>query len=194
MSKFLNFCIVIASLIIATPALAVTEDYGTLLSGSYQPPETFATLSVTGSGNVYDFTLSAFDLNALFTTGAFIGAIAVNIAPDSNALPTISNVVGGAPVSAANGGGPLGEWEFRFDLTGPQQARLTANESVSWTATFANPVSFEGNQFALHVQGLTREQGGSAWYVNTPVPEPETYGMLLAGLGLLGFIAKRRLS
>lgn len=25
-----------------------------------------------------------------------------------------------------------------------------------------------------------------------PVPEPETYGMLLAGLGLLGFLARRR--
>ena len=25
-----------------------------------------------------------------------------------------------------------------------------------------------------------------------PVPEPETYAMLLAGLGLIGFVAKRR--
>ena len=25
-----------------------------------------------------------------------------------------------------------------------------------------------------------------------PVPEPETYAMLLAGLGLLGFVARRR--
>jgi hypothetical protein len=26
----------------------------------------------------------------------------------------------------------------------------------------------------------------------TPVPEPETYAMLLAGLGLIGFTASRR--
>ncbi|HZV67872.1 MAG TPA: FxDxF family PEP-CTERM protein, partial [Telluria sp.] len=26
----------------------------------------------------------------------------------------------------------------------------------------------------------------------TPVPEPETYGMMLAGLGVLGFLARRR--
>jgi hypothetical protein len=25
-----------------------------------------------------------------------------------------------------------------------------------------------------------------------PVPEPETYGMMLAGLGVLGFLARRR--
>jgi len=27
----------------------------------------------------------------------------------------------------------------------------------------------------------------------TPVPEPESYGMLLAGLGLVGFVTRRRL-
>jgi len=27
----------------------------------------------------------------------------------------------------------------------------------------------------------------------TPVPEPETYAMLLAGLGLVGFAARRKL-
>ena len=26
----------------------------------------------------------------------------------------------------------------------------------------------------------------------TPIPEPETYAMLLAGLGLMGFVARRR--
>ena len=28
--------------------------------------------------------------------------------------------------------------------------------------------------------------------VSTPVPEPETYAMLLAGLGLIGAVARRR--
>jgi hypothetical protein len=30
--------------------------------------------------------------------------------------------------------------------------------------------------------------------VTTPVPEPETYSMMLAGLGLLGFAARRRMA
>jgi hypothetical protein len=29
-------------------------------------------------------------------------------------------------------------------------------------------------------------------FVSTPVPEPETYGMLLAGLGMMGFMVRRR--
>ena len=32
----------------------------------------------------------------------------------------------------------------------------------------------------------------AAGYVTTPIPEPETYAMLLAGLGLMGLVARRR--
>lgn len=191
MKSFFKVLLVSLGLFLSTTAPAATEQYGTLLSGSFQPSEPFASLDVTGSGSVYNFTLTAYDLNAIFAPGSFIGAVAADIDPNTSVV--ISNVSGGAPVSFSPGGGPTGAFEFRFDLTGPQAARLTANETVSWTATFANPVSFEGEQFALHVQGLTEAQGGSAWYVNTsPVPEPETYGLLLSGLGLIAFIARRK--
>ena len=33
---------------------------------------------------------------------------------------------------------------------------------------------------------------GQVAAIGIPIPEPETYAMLLAGLGLLGFIARRR--
>lgn len=182
--------LVSAGLLLSSTAMAATEQYGTLLSGSYQPSVPFASLDVTGSGTTYDFTLTANDLNSIFAPGSFIGAIAVDVS--SNTIPNVTSF-GDSPVSVSPGGGPTGAFEFRFDLTGPQQARLTSGESVSWTATFANPVTFEGHQFALHVQGLTKAEGGSGWYTNTsPVPEPETYGLMLSGLGMIGFIARRR--
>ncbi|GJJ03651.1 hypothetical protein RugamoR64_41890 [Duganella rhizosphaerae] len=41
---------------------------------------------------------------------------------------------------------------------------------------------------------LVNTQGfvGSLSLVATPVPEPETYAMMIAGLGLVGFMARRR--
>jgi len=48
--------------------------------------------------------------------------------------------------------------------------------SISWTNTFEN--------FYAFTVGLNGPIGA--------VPEPETYAMLLAGLGLLGFIGRRR--
>ncbi len=192
MTKLFKALLVSISLLIAAPAMANTEEYGTLLSGSFQPAESFASLTVEGSGSIYNFTLSAFDLNTIFSSNAFIGAIAVDLS--SSLLPAISNIFGDSPVGISTAGGPGGAFEFRFDLTGPRQARLTSNETVSWTATFAEPVSFVGNEFALHVQNIGA-QGDSAWYVNTsPVPEPETYAMMLAGLGFMGFVSRRKKS
>ena len=41
----------------------------------------------------------------------------------------------------------------------------------------------------LKVQGF----GASSEYVSSsPIPEPQTYAMMLAGLGLMGFIVRRR--
>lgn len=46
-----------------------------------------------------------------------------------------------------------------------------------------------GNAGYTGIIALTAPGGGP---VTPPVPEPETYAMLLAGLGMLGFIARRR--
>lgn len=180
---FLSLCF-----LVSTTASAITIQYGDLLAGSFQPDVPFASLDLTGGTTVYNFTLTAYDLNAIFAPGAFIGALAVDLNHD-DATVVISNVSGGSPVTFSNGGGPTGVFDFRFDLTGPKKARLTANESVSWKATFSRPVSFR--ELAMHVQGMSRPQGGSAWYVNSsPIPEPETYWMLLLGIGMISFVAR----
>lgn len=52
------------------------------------------------------------------------------------------------------------------------------------------------NPYSLHVDGTTTAANGNAGYAGSirvsPVPEPKTYAMLLAGLGLLAFTARRR--
>ena len=50
-----------------------------------------------------------------------------------------------------------------------------------------------GNLVAgLHVRGLVN--GRSESFVTTAIPEPSTYALMLAGLGLVGFMARRRRS
>jgi hypothetical protein len=62
------------------------------------------------------------------------------------------------------------------------------------TAAFTNTNSvitqfdLGGGNLRLSLNG----GGGNATFAVSQVPEPDTYGMLLAGLGLLGFIARRR--
>jgi len=61
--------------------------------------------------------------------------------------------------------------------------------------------SFDLAAIAPDIEGLTIDSNGTIYltgetpllYVLTPVPEPTRHAMLLAGLGLFGFIARRRL-
>lgn len=51
-----------------------------------------------------------------------------------------------------------------------------------------------GGSLSITPGGIVTLQGAvpESVTVQAPVPEPETYGMLLAGLGLVGFMARRR--
>lgn len=186
----------------ASAAQDYSFDFGTLLSGSYQPSGTFASMSVTSADDLtFTFSLTTYDLNSLFTSGAFVSAALFNTATgaDPLSLSFLSGDVSG--VSLTTNPAQVGSIGFDFGALFPTNgnnggvSRLTANEQVSWSVTFGSAQTslFADPPAALHVQGLTDNQGGSAWYTpTTPVPEPETYAMLLAGLGLVGAIARRR--
>ncbi|MBA3697006.1 MAG: PEP-CTERM sorting domain-containing protein [Methylotenera sp.] len=49
-------------------------------------------------------------------------------------------------------------------------------------------------EYFIHIAGIASGAGTYNGTVSmvSPVPEPETYGMLLAGLGMIGFVARRR--
>ncbi|MGJ7916263.1 FxDxF family PEP-CTERM protein [Massilia sp. LXY-6] len=65
-----------------------------------------------------------------------------------------------------------------------------------WTLSSSNALA-EGNYYVLVSGKLVSDTsaafGGAVMMSPTaPVPEPETYGMMLAGLGVLGVLARRR--
>ena len=63
---------------------------------------------------------------------------------------------------------------------------FTADWSHQVTANDAVPDFFHGMTFDLHLEGI------AVTGLAAPVPEAETYAMMLAGLGLVGFVAHRR--
>ncbi|MDE2388259.1 MAG: PEP-CTERM sorting domain-containing protein [Betaproteobacteria bacterium] len=190
--KKISLSMLAAGLItIGSSAQAATYQFGQLLSGGGPANVHFADLSATndGGGN-WTFTLTTLDLNAIFGTDSFIGSMAVTGTKPSSSSTDLGGGV--TVVDPKNGGGPGGSFNFRYDFgSGGASDRLTANESVTWHVggLGSDPLPING-QLALHVQS-TSFAPDSAWYVS-PVPEPETYAMLLAGLGLIGFSARSR--
>jgi hypothetical protein len=198
----------IIALAAAGPAAAVTltYDFGTLLTGSGPSNVTFAQLSVdTTDYKTFTFDLKVgSNLNSMFgSTGTFVSSLRTNTA--SNADPSSGGILAGSwgvtnvvlHTTTSNTGGIA--WDFIDGFCGSGSAcnpnnpssRLAQGEEVKWTTTFSsvqNP-AFGDPPFLLKVQGF----GASGEYVSaTPVPEPQTYAMMLAGLGLMGFIVRRR--
>ena len=111
------------------------------------------------------------------------GANPANLPSGNGLTPSFSAELGADSNAPAqpNGVNP-GEWvSFRF-LTGV-------------TSTAADLLSGD-LRIGMHVQGFSG--GGSESYVNrsttvvAPVPEPEAYALMLAGLGVVGAVARRK--
>jgi hypothetical protein len=217
MKKYL-LSLAAAFLVGALPAHAQTWEYhfGTQLAGNpYQPSTSFAHMSVSTTDSLsFNFVLNAFDtasggtLSSMFGSTAFIGRAIFNTVTGADPV-SITNIVTNGSVgnvflssSSANVGGVGFDFSDCFGggsncSTGGSGNRLQSGETVSWTLNFAEAQTplLGSPSIALHVQSWGPGSNNSGWYtpsVTTPIPEPETYAMLLAGLALLGFARKRR--
>lgn len=188
MKKLIASIAVAGLLTIGSSVQAASYHFGHLLSGGGPSNIHFADLEINDlGGGHWSFFLHNIDLS-VFGSSAYIRSMAVDgVTPSS-----VTTVPGGGVTSVSKnpGGGPTGSFDFRYDF-GLRSDRLKTSESVSWDAFGLGsshlPISGE---LALHVQG-TGFSPNSAWYTS-PVPEPETYAMFLAGLGLLGFSVRKR--
>jgi hypothetical protein len=67
---------------------------------------------------------------------------------------------------------------------------ITLNDTAHWYAAWEGLVN---NASCAQTSGVCDFDDALVMFESiTPVPEPETYAMLLAGLGLMGFVARRR--
>jgi len=139
---------------------------------------TFSDLPFTGSfSDVFTFKLGTGTQSVVGITSFFSG-ITADLAPQVGLtlkLTSNSSVVSAVPVAASY-----------VDLTnysvayGHVFSGLTAGKTYSLTVA-GNDASLLGSNYAFQIAAL-------------PVPEPESYAMLLAGLGMIGTIVRRRKS
>lgn len=192
---------------LSASAATTTYTFGSFFTGTGPASGSFATLSIDASADnktfVFDLKVNS-NLEALFGAGAFVSALRVNTY--SNQDPTSTAIASGTwgvdtvkfDGSTSNTGGV--SWDFMDSFCGASGgcnknaagSRLTQGEEVKWTSVFATAQTplLGTPGMILKVQGY----GNSAEYtpVVTAVPEPETYAMMLAGLGLMATVARRR--
>ncbi|WP_158568017.1 MULTISPECIES: FxDxF family PEP-CTERM protein [unclassified Duganella] len=132
------------------------------------------------------WTLKADWNNSLNGTSPFV--FDLEFSNTKHAAPVSFSPLDGSTIGLANHG--LSATAVKFQPGNNNNGRFTDGESATWT--FTNTTLNDFSNFQLHVNALTNNQSVKFTQYVTPVPEPETYGMLLAGLGLVGFAARRR--
>ena len=145
----------------------------------------------TGAANASP-SMTAFDSsgNAVFSdTG--LGSSFADIF--SFSLP--SSATSGSSIASGINAGGLGVLFNMFNLY--ENSNLIGSGATGGSSSSISNfiISNASDTFTLDVKG-TNSGGSSSGYSGiisvSPVPEPETYAMLLAGLGLVAFTARRR--
>lgn len=81
---------------------------------------------------------------------------------------------------------------------GTLQFTATGGGTLNYTLSNAGTSSFLGFVSSSPLSSVTMTSGGDYWVTANdltlamPVPEPETYAMMLMGLGLVGWMRRRR--
>lgn len=135
---------------------------------------------------------SSIGANAALTTPVAVTSNSFNAILGTISLPSLSSVAGGLDYALT-----MSIFGVNFALP---QVTFTSVSLGSYTSQIGagNIFSFTGvadGNYNLSATGSVAGGGSNfiqAQYTVTPVPEPESYAMLLAGLGVMGAIARRR--
>jgi hypothetical protein len=156
-----------------------------------------------GNGHWYDFISTsvtapqAFALAQASTFSGMQGYLATITSAEENLFVAVDIAGGNQAWIGGSDDGDEGNWTWR---NGPE---------IGQAFTYTNWAGGEPNNCCGGENYVVTNWGSTTWndigpsafpdytsyYVieySAPVPEPETYAMLLAGLGLLGFAAQRR--
>jgi len=161
-----------------------------LASGNYLTLNMYNTLNATGDW-LGITSLAAFEVKNANTTNGMVES--TNTARDWLYAP--GGVNNGGAIGC--GGGDTASSCFNAMLGGvlnpaPLFGSSPTSDPMSWEIKYNAPVDLTAPSLKVLFLGPTGGKQGSLLSMAVPVPEPEIYVMMFAGLGLLGFIARRR--
>lgn len=155
--------------------------------------QSVATLTMTSITNGVSFALTSTSPVA----GSFISALYFN-GPSGQITWNAGQVYKAIDWSSNSGGSATSQNGYNWDITYPTGAnkdRLLNGDTANWTITGTGlslqSFALTGNGMMVHVQGLANGRSEKIGAV-AAVPEPESYAMFLAGLGIIGAVVKRR--
>jgi CHRD domain/PEP-CTERM motif len=149
------------------------------------------TLSLTD--DTYDFAMSAFGLTGGTVAGTAASAFHIHGAATTAESAPVRIALDGPLFTNLNAGSTLlvgGNDVAATDIPAtPASATNAGHPAMSFLQMLQSQLAYVNVHTALHPGGAIRGQLIEV----TAVPEPETYAMLLAGLGFLAFMARRRM-
>ena len=191
--RFFAAIAVAAIAALSAPASAHQSVYAAPLLGSSEIPAA----TTTGSG--FATVTIDFDLVTMRVEASFSGLLGNTTASHIHCCvaPGTTNI-GVATLLPTFTAFPLGvksgTYDHLFDMTlaaSYNAAFITANGGTVGSAFNALVAGLDSGRAYLNVH-TSSFGGGEIRALLAPVPEPETYGMLLAGLALVGAVARRR--
>ena len=185
--------IALAVALTSASAMANAESFACISGSTGDCSLAESTLSWTWNG--LDFTIANggigyvaevyFDLSAGMAA-SFLSGTGGNVAFYAGSAPPA--------LPAGNTVGFASDASFDSDPAGRARNGIDLGETATFRITGAALDSFDADTLAagVHVRSLVNGSASLVSTVTSPVPEPSTYGLLLAGLGVVGFVSRRR--
>ena len=185
--------IALAVALTSASAMANAESFACISGSTGDCSLAESTLSWTWNG--LDFTIANggigyvaevyFDLSAGMAA-SFLSGTGGNVAFYAGSAPPA--------LPAGNTVGFASDASFDSDPAGRTRNGIDLGETATFRITGAALDSFDADTLAagVHVRSLVNGSASLVTTVTSPVPEPSTYGLLLAGLGVVGFVSRRR--